>query len=344
MPPALVPALALLAGAAVGASTDVALRSALPILPILCAASAVAWWWKARWFAWVSAVSGFGFAAAILATDTREHALHPPLRTVLEQRVGGFLIESLGPENDHEPIIIRAELIEDAAVREDYVSLRARVTALEHGGRWEDTDGGISLTVSGEAAAVQAREWRAGRTIEAPATFRRAARYLNTGVADFERQLALDGTTLLGSIKSALLVDVVARGSVFQEWAAAVRAHVRSAVARWVAPHDVVAAAIVTAVLIGDRTGLPDTVIDRLQRAGTYHVIAISGGAFFIEVLLVYPGIGLRLFKSIEQRDYTLMQGIVLLLTVSVVIANVIADLLYAKLDPRIGRAGGAGG
>ena len=70
----------------------------------------------------------------------------------------------------------------------------------------------------------------------------------------------------------------------------------------------------------------------------------VVGGAFFIEVLLVYPGIGLRLFKSIEQRDYTLMQGIVLMLTFSVVLANVIADLLYAKLDPRIGRAGGAAG
>ena len=38
------------------------------------------------------------------------------------------------------------------------------------------------------------------------------------------------------------------------------------------------------------------------------------------------------------------MQGIVLLLTISVVVANVLADLLYAKLDPRIGRAGGASG
>jgi len=70
----------------------------------------------------------------------------------------------------------------------------------------------------------------------------------------------------------------------------------------------------------------------------------VVGGAFFIEVILVYPGIGLRLFKSIEQRDYTVMQGVVLLLTISVVVANVLADIVYAKLDPRIGRAGGAGG
>ena len=48
------------------------------------------------------------------------------------------------------------------------------------------------------------------------------------------------------------------------------------------APHDAVSAAIVTAVLIGDRTGLPDEVRLRLQAAGTYHVIAISGGNIVI--------------------------------------------------------------
>jgi len=45
-----------------------------------------------------------------------------------------------------------------------------------------------------------------------------------------------------------------------------------------VAPHDAVSAAIVTAVVIGDRTGLPDEIRLRLQVAGTYHVITISGG------------------------------------------------------------------
>src|SRR6185436_1225195 len=53
---------------------------------------------------------------------------------------------------------------------------------------------------------------------------------------------------------------------------------VRRAIAQWVAPHGTVAGAIVTAVLIGDRSGLPDEVRTRLQAAGTYHVIAISGG------------------------------------------------------------------
>ena len=70
----------------------------------------------------------------------------------------------------------------------------------------------------------------------------------------------------------------------------------------------------------------------------------VVGGAIFVEFILVYPGVGLKLYQSIQQRDYPLMQGIVLLVTVSVVLANVLADLLYSKLDPRIGRAGGASG
>jgi len=54
--------------------------------------------------------------------------------------------------------------------------------------------------------------------------------------------------------------------------------------------------------------------------------------------------VGLRLVASVNQRDYPLMQGIILMTTVCVIIANLVADLLYSKLDPRIGRAGGATG
>ena len=70
----------------------------------------------------------------------------------------------------------------------------------------------------------------------------------------------------------------------------------------------------------------------------------VVGGAVVIETIFVYQGIGLRLFNAVSQRDYPVMQGIVLITTVAVVIANVVADLLYTRLDPRIGRAGGAGG
>lgn len=71
---------------------------------------------------------------------------------------------------------------------------------------------------------------------------------------------------------------------------------------------------------------------------------AAVGGAVFVEQVFLYQGMGLRLVKAIDQRDYPVMQGIVLVTTAAIVIANLAADLLYAKLDPRIGRAGGSAG
>jgi peptide/nickel transport system permease protein len=65
----------------------------------------------------------------------------------------------------------------------------------------------------------------------------------------------------------------------------------------------------------------------------------IVGGAVLIEQVFLYQGVGLRLLRAVAQRDYPVMQGILLLVTISVVVANLAADLLYSKLDPRIGRA-----
>ena len=71
---------------------------------------------------------------------------------------------------------------------------------------------------------------------------------------------------------------------------------------------------------------------------------AVVGGAVIIEQIFVYQGVGLRLVKAVDQRDYPVMQGIILMTTVAVIVANLVADLLYSRLDPRIGRAGGASG
>ncbi len=65
----------------------------------------------------------------------------------------------------------------------------------------------------------------------------------------------------------------------------------------------------------------------------------IVGGAVLIEQIFLYQGVGLRLIRAVNQRDYPVMQGILLLVTISVVVANLVADLLYSRLDPRIGRA-----
>jgi competence protein ComEC len=149
--------------------------------------------------------------------------------------------------------------------------------------------GGILLTIVGDLAAAHAGEWRAGRTIRAPTELRRPSRYLNPGVPDEERSLARRGTSLVGTVKSALLVEVVQDGTPLAEAAASVRAFVRHATATYVGRWSARSAGIVTAIVIGDRSGLDDGVQQSLQDAGTYHVVAISGGniAIIAAVMLV---------------------------------------------------------
>lgn len=62
----------------------------------------------------------------------------------------------------------------------------------------------------------------------------------------------------------------------------------------------------------------------------------IFGGSVLIETIFVYPGIGYLLSVAVSRRDYTIMQACFLLTTITVVLANFFADILYSKLDPRI--------
>jgi peptide/nickel transport system permease protein len=60
------------------------------------------------------------------------------------------------------------------------------------------------------------------------------------------------------------------------------------------------------------------------------------GGSLFVEQVFNYPGLGNLFLESTTSRDFPLMQGCFLLLTTAVILANVVADLLYSTLDPRI--------
>jgi ABC-type dipeptide/oligopeptide/nickel transport system permease component len=62
----------------------------------------------------------------------------------------------------------------------------------------------------------------------------------------------------------------------------------------------------------------------------------LVAGAILVEAVFSYPGIGLVTYDAVAERDYPVLQGAFLILTLSVVIANYAADLLYFKLDPRI--------
>jgi ABC-type dipeptide/oligopeptide/nickel transport system permease component len=62
----------------------------------------------------------------------------------------------------------------------------------------------------------------------------------------------------------------------------------------------------------------------------------IVAGAILIEIVFSWPGIGRAVYEAVLARDYPTLQGAFLLLTIAVVLCNLIADLLYFKLDPRI--------
>jgi peptide/nickel transport system permease protein len=62
----------------------------------------------------------------------------------------------------------------------------------------------------------------------------------------------------------------------------------------------------------------------------------IVAGAILIETVFSWPGIGRAVYDAVLERDYPMLQGAFLILTVSVVFFNLVADLLYFKLDPRI--------
>jgi len=60
------------------------------------------------------------------------------------------------------------------------------------------------------------------------------------------------------------------------------------------------------------------------------------GGAIQVETVFSWPGIGRLMYEAVQKRDYPVLQGSFLLLAVSVIVANLLADLLYSVLDPRV--------
>jgi peptide/nickel transport system permease protein len=62
----------------------------------------------------------------------------------------------------------------------------------------------------------------------------------------------------------------------------------------------------------------------------------IVGGATVIETVFSYPGIGRLLYEAVLNRDYPVIQGAFLVITFSVIVANLFCDLLYPLIDPRV--------
>jgi peptide/nickel transport system permease protein len=62
----------------------------------------------------------------------------------------------------------------------------------------------------------------------------------------------------------------------------------------------------------------------------------VVGGQILVEIVYNYPGIGFHLYDALGKLDYTLVQGIFLVITLVVLVANLLADVVYVLIDPRV--------
>ncbi len=89
------------------------------------------------------------------------------------------------------------------------------------------------------------------------------------------------------------------------------------------------------------RHALRNALLPLLTMVG-YQVASLLSGAVLVESVFNWPGIGRLAFEAIMSRDFNLLLGILLLSSILVTLINVVVDLLYAWLDPRVQLAGGA--
>lgn len=100
-------------------------------------------------------------------------------------------------------------------------------------------------------------------------------------------------------------------------------------------------------VLMAEAKGLSDREVRRhaarnaLLPVSTVALVGLGslvGGAAVVETVFSYPGLGRLIYESVLARDYPVLQGAFLLLIVTVVLANLLNDLAYPLLDPRVRR------
>lgn len=62
----------------------------------------------------------------------------------------------------------------------------------------------------------------------------------------------------------------------------------------------------------------------------------IVGGAILTETVFAYPGVGRLIYEAVQQHDYPVLQGTFLILAITVVVVNILTDIVYTYLDPKI--------
>jgi peptide/nickel transport system permease protein len=104
---------------------------------------------------------------------------------------------------------------------------------------------------------------------------------------------------------------------------------------------------ILTAVSRGDRPR--DIVLHHVVRNAAIPILTVVstffgyllGGAVIVEVLFSIPGVGLYTYNALNNRDYAVVQAGVMVSAVVFVVINTLVDVLYALIDPRVGRGRG---
>jgi competence protein ComEC len=301
--PAVLPAIALAAGVAAGIArpSDPGLLRFL--IAFIWLSGCVAFGLRRpRWFL-VVIVTGFAIAGDLLGARANVDAVQAPL---------GVLFDRHLPAGEYQMVSsIDGTLTADATRGTSGVSLRIAVDRFVFEGGHRTTRGGVVIGVGGDLSSAPIEEWREGRRLRVQATVRRPAKYLDPGVRDSQREFSWRGTSLVGSVKSPLLVDVLARGTPLQELLSATRWSIRRSVSRCLATWSERSAAVVTAILIGDRAALDDEIQRLLQEAGTYHVIAISGGN--IAILATLCVFALRWFRVGPRASAVIIIGVLIL-------------------------------
>lgn len=100
-------------------------------------------------------------------------------------------------------------------------------------------------------------------------------------------------------------------------------------------------------MLLARAKGLP-TRVQQFRHAGRnallpfltvmgMQVAFAAGGSVFVETVFAYPGMGSLILEAVEARDYPVLEAVFLALAVIVLVANLAIELLYRRLDPRVG-------
>jgi competence protein ComEC len=298
------------AGAALAAFSDV--RPATALAAVI-AASAVAVAANGRPARTACALAALGALVVAHAAAARDRVLHPQTPAVVDAAVGDVVVVARGILLDDAQPAARggARLLIDVHqvhVRQRTYSARFRA----------------QVYVGGSIPPGALTAWRRGRTLQAPMRLSAPALLRNPGSRSERWQRLLRPYHLTGSIKSPLLMEV-SPAPWYEEAGAAVRARVREALATLLGPARAEAVGVIVAILIGDRTGLERRTERRLQAAGTYHVIAISGGN-----VALLTGLALWIARAVARSYRTAA-----LMTMAAVMA-------YGWIvggDPSVGRA-----